>query len=181
MSNASFKIKDVEVLSEASGVVTLENATLASSVTFPAGHIIEVKTVSHTTNSGDTFGVAFGTALTMNNILTTEKVIIICGGGYARSANGSYLRATRTNVQVDYDGTTEILKGGQSRRVTGNANETGAPGFCASVWENNTSSIVNTLSIKSYASGDGNTNTYANWNADSTFPITIIAMRCVNA
>ena len=158
------------------------NPVLASNVTFPVGHIIEVPTpVIHTSSSGDTFGVAFGTALTMNNILTTEKVIVICGGGWAKFANGTYKRRTRTHVQVDYDGTTTLIKGGYAANHSSWADESGAPGFCVGIWENNTGSTISVLSLKSYAQGDSVANAYGNWDASSDYPITIVAMRCVNA
>ena len=155
-------------------------ATVHSDVVFPSGHIIETKSVNHTSSSGDTFAVAFGTALTMSNVLTTEKVVIVCGGGMAKFANGSYRRRTHCYVQVDYDGTTALIKGGYSAAEAGDTDNRGAPGFCSGIWENDTGSTVSTLSIKSYALGDGSS-VYANWNGSSAYPITIIAMRCVNA
>ncbi len=45
MSNASFKLNDVEVFSENSQVITAKNITLNNNVVFPAGHVIQ--TVSH--------------------------------------------------------------------------------------------------------------------------------------
>ena len=158
-----------------------DTATLGSAVTFPAGHITETKSVTHTTSSGDSFGVAFGTALTMSNVLTTEKVVIICGGGWAKFANGSYRRRSFCHVQVDYDGTTALIKGGYSAAEAGDTDNRGAPGFCSGIWENDTGSTISTLSIKSYLSGDSGNNVYGNWNGSSNHPITIIAMRCVDA
>ena len=52
MPNASLKLGNTEVFSEASGVVTLKNATLNSTNTFPAGHVIQYKRKEDTT-SGD--------------------------------------------------------------------------------------------------------------------------------
>ena len=156
-------------------------ATIHSDVVFPSGHITETKSVTHSTSSGDTLAVAFGTALTMSNVLTTEKVVIICGGGWAKFANGSYRRRTFCYVQVDYDGTTALIKGGYSAAELGDTDNRGAPGFCSGIWENDTGSTISTLSIKSYALGDSGNNVYANWNGSSQHPITIIAMRCVNA
>ena len=173
---AILKLNSTNVITESNNVATINN-----NVVFPAGHIIEVKTVNHTSSSGDTFGGAFGTALIMNNILTTEKVIIICGGGWAKFANGSYKRRTRTYVQVDYDGTTALIKGGYAANHGSWADDSGAPGFCIGIWENNTGSNINVLSLKSYAQGDSGANAYANWNASSDYQITIVAMRCVNA
>jgi len=154
---------------------------IGGNVVFPAGHVIEVKTISHTSSSGDTFDVGFGTALIMNNILTTEKIIVICGGGWAKFANGTYKRRTRTHVQVDYDGTTALIKGGYAANHSSWADDSGAPGLCIGIWENNTSSNISVLSLKSYAQGDSGANAYANWDASSDYPITIVAMRCVNA
>ena len=170
---AILKLNNTTVLTETNGV-----ASIPSTVKFPAGHIIEVKTISHTSSTGDTFGIAFGTALTMNNILTTEKIIINCGGGWAKFGNASYRRNTHTMVQVDYDGTTALIKGGYAAAETGATDNRGAPGFVTGVWENNTGSTINTLTLKSYGKG---TSAYANWNASSDYPITIVAMRCVNA
>ena len=124
--------------------VLASNVNLGSA-TFPDGHIVEVKTVNHTSSSGDTFGVAFGTALTMSNILTTEKVIIICGGGWAKFANGNYKRRSRTYVQVDYDGTTALIKGGYAANHSSWADDSGAPGLCIGIWENNTGSTSSTF------------------------------------
>ena len=161
--------------SDSTAKVSLDN-----NVRFPAGHIIEVKTVNHTSSSGDTFAVAFGTALTMSNVLTTEKVIIICGGGWAKFANGSYKRRTRTYVQVDYDGTTALIKGGYAANHSTFSDDSGAPGLCIGIWANTTGSNISVLSLKSYAQGDSDANAYANWNASSDYPITMVALRCVN-
>ena len=158
-----------------------DEPTIASNVVFPTGHIIETKSVTHTSSSGDTLAAAFGTALTMSNVLTTEKVVIICGGGWAKFANGSYRRRTFCYIQVDYDGTTALIKGGYSAAELGDTDNRGAPGFCSGIWENDTGSTISTLSIKSYTLGDSGNNVYANWNGSSAHPITIIAMRCVNA
>ena len=164
-----------------SGKLSMSENVDMSNMVFPAGHVIEVKTISHTSSSGDTFDVGFGTALIMNNILTTEKIIVICGGGWAKFANGTYKRRTRTHVQVDYDGTTTLIRGGYAAAESGVNDNRGAPGFVTGIWENNTGSIVNNLSLKSYAEGDSVNNAYANWDASSDYPITIVAMRCVNA
>lgn len=175
---SALRIKELRDLNDN---VMMSDGALTSNVVFPDGHIIEVKTVNHTSSSGDTFGVAFGTALTMSNILTTEKVIIICGGGWAKFANGSYKRRSRTHVQVDYDGTTALIKGGYAANHSSWADDSGAPGICIGIWENNTGSNISVLSLKSYAQGDSGANVYANWNSSSDYPITIVAMRCVNA
>ena len=182
-TSANFKVQNPsgtdKIVMNSSGTIT--TGTLGSGVTFPAGHIIETKSLSHTTSSGNSFGVAFGDALTMSNILTTEKVVIICGGGWAKFANGSYRRRSFCYVQVDYDGTTTLIKGGYSAAEAGDVDNRGAPGFCCGIWENDTGSTISTLSLKSYMLGDSSVNNYGNWNASSNYPITIIAMRCVNA
>ena len=171
--------KEVVNYNPTTDIATIKNTNIDSNVQFPTGHIIEVKTVNHTSSSGDTFDVAFGTALTMNNILTTEKVIIICSGGWAKFANGSYKRRTRTYVQVDYDGTTALIKGGYAANHSTFIDDSGAPGLCIGIWENTTGSNISVLSLKSYA--QGTSSIYANWDASSDYPITIVAMRCVNA
>jgi len=176
--SSALRIKEIRDLEDN---VMMSNGALTENVTFPAGHIIEVKTISHTSSSGDTFGVAFGTPIMMNNILTTEKIIVICGGGWAKFANGTYKRRTRTHVQIDYDVTTTLIKGGYAAAETGSNDDRGAPGFVTGIWENNTGSIVSNLSLKSYVEGNTGANAYANWNASSDYPITIVAMRCINA
>jgi len=181
---STLKVDNIIATDGTTAPITLsgDTATLSGTgVNFPAGHIIETKSVTHTTSSGNTFAVAFGDALTMSNVLTTEKVVIICGGGWAKFANGSYRRRTFCYAQVDYDGTTALIKGGYSAAEGGDTDNRGAPGFCSGIWENDTGSTISTLSIKSYALGDSGNNTYANWNGSSSHPITIIAMRCVNA
>ncbi len=178
MATSIIKTNELRLLNDQ---VVMSDGALTENVTFPAGHIIEVKTVNHTSSSGDTFGVAFGTALTLYNILTTEKLIIICGGGWAKFANGAYKRRTRTHVQVDYDGTTTLIKGGYAANHGSWVDESGAPGFCVGIWENNTGSTISVLSLKSYAQGDSVVNSYCNWDSNSDYPITIVAMRCVNA
>ena len=66
MSNASFKIKDVEVFSEASGVVTLKNAAINNTVTINAG--------SNVSGIGQLVGFSFSNAINTNgNVVTLES------------------------------------------------------------------------------------------------------------
>lgn len=65
MPNASFQLNNLEVFKEASGVVTLKNATLDSSVTINAG--------SNVSGIGQLIGISYVNAFsTAGNTVTTE-------------------------------------------------------------------------------------------------------------
>ncbi len=82
MANASLKLGNTEVFSEASGVVTLGNSTLAGSVTFPAGvvmhtvHAFEV--ASNWIETTSTSYQASGIIINAGTAGTGESVILNC-------------------------------------------------------------------------------------------------------
>ena len=95
MPNASLKLGNTEVFSEASGVVTLKNATLGSSLAFPAGKIINIGYGSvadkydqggHFSSNSITFGTTSGIPALSSS---SNKVFMIWSVQYEKRSGGT--------------------------------------------------------------------------------------------
>lgn len=118
MPNASLKLGNTEVFSEASGVVTLKNATLNSTNTFPAGHVLQVfvnqNNNSFVATNDTTTDWTDGSAtlsVTLNCVSANPKFLVIQTAGHSYNHNttpygSSYFRMKCDREVIIYGYTT---------------------------------------------------------------------------
>lgn len=151
MANASLKLGNTEVFSEASGVVTLKNAILNSTNTFPAGTTLQ--TVKSLQLSGAAVignvssTTSFTTILTatITNVLASSKIL-----GFFYS--GSMLQNSNQTLNLYVTG------GGLSQATaTHYFNQTNSTRVPASIWffDDNPATGSNTYTLKGSSNGSG--------------------------
>ena len=155
------------------------NGTLGSNATFPSNVPTEIKSLTHTTSSGNTTGSSFGDILQVLNLLDGESLLITISGGRCLQGSGTYSRSTACGMYI-YDGSNStpiqfsatFPMGGYA---FGGSTEANTPGIAQAVFSNTSGSTYSAVNIKSYTKTISGA--YAVWSADSDYPITITSIR----
>jgi hypothetical protein len=87
------------VLSESGGVVTLNNGTIGSGVVFPAGHIVQIKSITDTTLRGPFTSTDTYTSLSLtldNDLQSTSSTVLIFS-----SCTVSNYDAANSNIGIE--------------------------------------------------------------------------------
>lgn len=180
------------VITESSGTVTIDNATLGSNVTFPSNHLIgfgygeETSTTGDINSSSTGFqssglqGIIFGTEINVGTVLDGQKVIFSLMGGqaYFNSNNDGQAPYYNTSCGIAYntDNTTPTTS---STRVILWSSDwvqllTGSSSVspCGSYVIANSSGSSQTIKIKFWLGSNTNFSTggtYAHWDGSRTY------------
>ena len=124
---------------------TISNATLDSSVTFPAGHVIQVKSFTKDDTSSSISSNTWanlGLEVTISNVKSNSK-ILVSYVAHLSSTTGAYQVFTRLQRITDPDGsptTNEIAIGNSANYATASASGVSD----SNTYQNNTNSFLDT-------------------------------------
>ena len=149
------------------------NNTIGSSATFPSNVPTEIKSITHTTSSGNKrSGANFGTGLTISNLLDGESLLITISGGNLLQGTG-YARSSLCGIHVNNGTANTIIMGGYAY---GLGDSHASVGFAQGKYSNTSGSTYSSVTIHAYLKS-GNGSSYGNWSASSDNPITITSIR----